>query len=69
MEWNTQSIVLITLTAINCIVLFTMKFNDLRHLEKDVSELKGDFKHYVKKLYSLAQRIARLEGINSKNTK
>ncbi len=66
MNWDAKAIILVVITVINCIILFTMKFNDLIHIEKDVSELKRDMKCYIKKLYSLAQRVAKIEGKISK---
>jgi len=68
MSLDARTIVIGVIAIVNLIVLISIKFNDLRHLEKDVSELKTDFKHYVKKLYSLAQRVAKIEGkLNGKS--
>ena len=70
MYWDAKAIILIIITVVNCIVLFTLKFNDLHHLEKDVRELKdkdipelkSSLHTFGKRLYNHAQRIARLEG-------
>ena len=66
MDFNVATIVAIGISLVNVIVLISIKFNDLRHLEKNVKEMKEDFKCYIKKLYNLAQRIAKIEGTISK---
>jgi len=66
MIWDTKSIIIISITLANLIVLITIKCNDFKHLEKDVLDLRNDFKLYLKKLYSLAQRVSRNEGKLSK---
>jgi hypothetical protein len=67
MDWRFFSFLFVVIISIiNVIVLITIKVNDIRHLSQDVTELKGDIKHYIKKLYSLAQRVAKIEGKISK---
>ena len=66
MQIDLKGIIIIAITLANLIILFTMKFNDLHHLEGNVNELKKDLKHYIKKLYTLAQKVAKLEGKISK---
>jgi inner membrane protein involved in colicin E2 resistance len=67
MDWRFFSFLFVVIISIvNVIVLITIKVNDIRHLSQDVSELKQDVKTYIKKLYSLAQRVAKIEGKISK---
>lgn len=62
-DWRFYLFLFIVLTSIiNLIIMLSVKFNDMKHISEDVKELKLDLKSYIKKLYSLAQRVARLEG-------
>lgn len=66
------------LSVLTLVFIMAVKFNDLKHLQKDFEEFKNeDFKKldnkvekYGKRTYNLAQRTARLEGkvINGKAT-
>ncbi|RKY28996.1 MAG: hypothetical protein DRP74_09370 [Candidatus Omnitrophota bacterium] len=61
-EWDLKTVVLISTIIVNFVVLVNIKINDLHHLTEDMKELKHDMKHYIKKLYSLAQRVSKIEG-------
>jgi hypothetical protein len=55
------------LTAvINVIVLLAVKFNDLKHFSKDLSEIKEDLKCFRDKFVRLDERVSTIEGKLSK---
>jgi len=62
------SISLIALIA-NICMFIAIKFNDLRHLELSVKDLKATVEKTGDKLDSLSERISRMEGIISIKTK
>lgn len=53
----------ITLLVIgfNCAMFIVIKFNDLRHLSKDVEEIKKDVKSLLEYQHNVDKRVVRLE--------
>jgi hypothetical protein len=49
------------ITGANCAFWAVTKFNDLKHLTKDVSEIKGDVKTLVQNSQKLEVRMATQE--------
>jgi len=47
---------------INVVVLLAMKFNDLRHVQKDLTEIKDELKEHSTKIVSIAEDVAHLKG-------
>jgi len=45
----------------NVALFIVLKFNDLKHLSKDVSEIKEDVKTLVKKDEELGLKVAKME--------
>lgn len=45
----------------NCAMFVVIKFNDLRHLSKDVDEIKKDVKSLLEYQHSVDKRVVRLE--------
>lgn len=66
MVWDAKAIILVAFTLLNTVIVVTMKFNDMKHMGKDLEELKTNFNHWIKKQYNLAQRVSRLEGKTEK---
>jgi uncharacterized protein YoxC len=52
-------IIILIVTA--CCFVKIMK-NDLTHLQKDVTEIKGDTKHLFNKVNGLCERVSKIEG-------
>lgn len=50
------------LTLFNAVMFCFIRFNDLRHLEINVKELKDTIDKYGDKIDKLSTRVARLEG-------
>lgn len=50
-------------TLFNGIIFILIKFNDLKHLEISVRELKQTIKESTYEVHGLAQRVAKMEGI------
>ncbi len=48
---------------VNIVIFATIKFNDLRHLGKDVAEIKEDNKKIIKYYHKLDKKIARREAL------
>jgi len=48
--------------VLSIVILVSVKFNDLKHLELDFKELKKKVNSIIEKLDSLSQRVSRLEG-------
>ena len=47
---------------INVAVLLAMKFNDLKHVQKDLDEIKTDLKCFRDKFVRLDERVSTIEG-------
>ena len=45
----------------NCAMFIVIKFNDMKHLAKDVSEIKNDVKSLLENQHNLDRRVVRLE--------
>jgi len=52
---------------VNVIVLLAVKFNDLKHVQKDLEEIKKSIDCIDKKLYKNAEKIGEIEGRCSAN--
>jgi uncharacterized membrane-anchored protein YhcB (DUF1043 family) len=51
------------LTAIgNVIILLAVKFNDLKHVQKDLEEIRDSIKCIESKLYENMEKVGKLEG-------
>jgi len=48
--------------VLSIVILVSVKFNDLKHLELDFKELKKKVNSIIEKLDLLSQRVSRLEG-------
>lgn len=45
----------------NCAMFVVIKFNDLKHLTKDVEEIKRDVKSLLDNQHNIDRRVVRLE--------
>ena len=63
---DTKTLIVIAISLANVLVLVSIKFNDLKHLTKDVKKMDKKLDSLGKRLYNHAQRISKLEGIDSK---
>ena len=52
----------ITVAIVNITVLIAMKFNDLKHVQKDLDEIKEDLKCFRDKFIKLDERVSKIEG-------
>jgi len=51
------------LTAIgNVIILLAVKFNDLKHVQKDLTEIKNNQLRTDERLDKLSERVSKIEG-------
>ena len=64
---NSYLILIVTIVSaiINIGLYATIRFNDLRHLENTVGEIKNTGKHIESKVIDLCQRVSCIEGIIS----
>jgi hypothetical protein len=46
----------------NCAIFIIIKFNDMKHIADDIKEIKNSISCIDKKLYTDAEKIAKLEG-------
>jgi hypothetical protein len=46
----------------NIIILLAVKFNDLKHVQKDLDEIKEDLKCFRDKFIRLDERVSKIEG-------
>jgi hypothetical protein len=70
MNWSAVGIIFTAGTALfNGILFILIKFNDMRHLELDVKDLKqkddDNTKAILNKVGELSERISKLEGVVS----
>ena len=49
-------------SIINIIILFSVKLNDLKHVQKDLTEIKSGQLRIDEKLDNLSERVATIEG-------
>ena len=57
------NVAVIFIAILNLICVITMKFNDFKHIEEDVTEIKKDVKEsIIPKIFNLIDRISRVEG-------
>jgi len=57
------NVAVIFIAILNLICIITMKFNDFKHIEEDVTEIKKDVKEsIIPKIFNLIDRISRVEG-------
>ena len=63
-DWKFFSFLIVVIIGIvNIIMSFTIKTNDLKHLAKDMGELKKDIKEIIfPKIDNLVERISKVEG-------
>jgi hypothetical protein len=57
----------VLVAIINVSTLIAIKFNDLKHFSKDLSEIKKSIDCIDKKLYKNAEKIGEIEGRCSAN--
>ena len=53
----------IVITIFNATVFMVIKFNDLKHLEMSVKDLKTTVQKNSDKIDSIGERLSKLEGI------
>ena len=46
----------------NCAIFIIIKFNDMKHIADDIKEIKNSISCIDKKLYTDAEKIAKIEG-------
>ena len=62
-EMNTIWLILLTtITIINIIANFAVKFNDVKHIEEDVKKIWAEVKELKKETMKQGERISRIEG-------
>jgi len=62
-EMNTIWLILLTtITIINIIANFAVKFNDVKHIEEDVKKIWAEVKELKKETMEQGERISRIEG-------
>ena len=62
-EMNTMWLILLTtITIINIIANFAVKFNDVKHIEEDVKKIWAEVKELKKETMEQGERISRIEG-------
>ena len=61
------SLIGLFLAGFNAAIFIVIKFNDLKHLESSISEIKSMIRDYGKKLDNNVERIAKIEGTCSAN--
>ena len=47
---------------LNCVILVAIRFNDMKHLEKESKSHSSHISELYQRLDSLAQRISKVEG-------
>lgn len=57
------------ITGFNAALFCVVKFNDLAHLAKDVTEIKNSIKEIEKSMVSAIERVAKIEGKCAANHK
>lgn len=57
-----NTVIAIGSIVINVVILMTVKFNDLKHIHLNVSELKKGQDKLYGKVNGLCQRVSRIEG-------
>jgi hypothetical protein len=67
MNWLAYAGIGLTLATsiFNGVIFILLKFNDLKHLELSVKELKDNIHEYGNKVELISERIAKMEGICS----
>ena len=49
-------------TIINIVIILTVKMNDLKHIQKDLDDIKTKINNNDRKLDLLSERVSRIEG-------
>lgn len=65
MEWTIRDIIIIAITSSTLIVSVVMRWNDMKHLEKNVNRLVKKFDRMEDRMTRHAERISRVEGVIS----
>ena len=52
----------VLITIGNIIILLAVKFNDLKHVQKELTEIKNNQRETDRRLDKLSERVSKIEG-------